>query len=151
MPLPRSSTKSSIVLVVELDLAAHQVADDRRALGHPEPQHAAGSRLEPAVARVAVVAGLAAGLGPLLDLFGRQVAVVGVTRIRTAAVAAAMWALAYALWKYGPSNVGSSDEMPIHANDSMIPSVHSGRLRASSVSSMRSTNVPPSRRASAQL
>ena len=33
----------------------------------------------------------------------------------------------------------------------MIPCVHSGRLRASSVSSMRSTNVPPTRLASAQL
>ena len=33
----------------------------------------------------------------------------------------------------------------------MIPCVHSGRPRASSVSSMRSTNRPPSRRASAQL
>ena len=33
----------------------------------------------------------------------------------------------------------------------MIPCVHSGRLRASSVSSIRSTNVPPLWRASAQL
>ena len=33
----------------------------------------------------------------------------------------------------------------------MIPWVHSGRLRASSVSSIRSTNVPPRRLASAQL
>ena len=41
--------------------------------------------------------------------------------------------------------------MPIHASASMIPCVHSGRLRASSVSSMRSTNVPPRCLASAQL
>ena len=65
--------------------------------------------------------------------------------------AAAMCARRTALWKYGPSNVGSSASMPIHASASMIPWVHSGRLRASSVSSMRSTNVPPRRWASAQL
>ena len=41
--------------------------------------------------------------------------------------------------------------MPIQASESMMPCVHSGRLRASSVSSMRSTNVPPVWRASAQL
>ena len=33
--------------------------------------------------------------------------------------------------------------MPIQASASTMPWVHSGRLRASSVSSMRSTNVPP--------
>ena len=33
----------------------------------------------------------------------------------------------------------------------MIPSVHSGRLRASSVSSIRRMNVPPCRRAKSQL
>ena len=33
----------------------------------------------------------------------------------------------------------------------MIPSVHSGRLRASSVSSMRRTNVPPCWRTKSQL
>src|SRR5262249_39314688 len=60
-------------------------------------------------------------------------------------------AAALSLWWYGPSNVGSLAEMPIHASASTIPCVHSGRLRASSVSSMRSTKRPPDRRASAQL
>src|SRR3954447_19603392 len=41
--------------------------------------------------------------------------------------------------------------MPIHASASMIPRVHSGRFRASSVSSMRNTNLPPNRLAKAQL
>ena len=33
----------------------------------------------------------------------------------------------------------------------MMPSIHSGRLRAASVSSIRSTSVPPDCRATAQL
>ena len=41
--------------------------------------------------------------------------------------------------------------MPIQASAEMMPSVHSGRLRAASVSSMRSTNRPPDCSASAQL
>src|ERR1019366_10635562 len=41
--------------------------------------------------------------------------------------------------------------MPNHSSAAMIPSVHSGRLRTSSVSSMRSTNVPPYWRAKSQL
>src|SRR5690606_28449698 len=41
--------------------------------------------------------------------------------------------------------------MPIQASAEMMPSVHSGRLRAASVSSMRSTNLPPDCWASAQL
>ncbi len=41
--------------------------------------------------------------------------------------------------------------MPIQARAEMIPSVHSGRLRAASVSSIRSTNLPPACSARAQL
>ena len=44
-------------------------------------------------------------------------------------------------WKYGPSYW--SAPMPSQAMALMMPSIHSGRLRAASVSSMRSTSVPP--------
>ncbi len=50
-------------------------------------------------------------------------------------------------WKYGPS----SGAIPNHDIAEMIPSVHSGRFLASSVSSIRSTNVPPRCRAKNQL
>ncbi len=50
-------------------------------------------------------------------------------------------------WKYGPS----SGAMPSQSSAAMMPAVHSGRLRASSVSSIRSTKVPPSRRTKSQL
>ncbi len=53
----------------------------------------------------------------------------------------------WADWKYGPS----SGAMPNQSMAEMIPSVHSGRFRVSSVSSMRNTNVPPHRRAKNQL
>jgi hypothetical protein len=57
------------------------------------------------------------------------------------------WASACADWKYGPS----SGAMPSQSSAVMIPSVHSVRLRSSSVSSMRRTNVPPCWRAKSQL
>src|SRR2546423_15449330 len=41
--------------------------------------------------------------------------------------------------------------MPSHAIASRIPCTHSGRLRAASVSSIRSTIVPPDCRANTQL
>src|SRR5580704_15976734 len=41
--------------------------------------------------------------------------------------------------------------MPSQSSAVMIPSVHSGRLRSSSVSSMRRTNVPPCWRTNSQL
>src|SRR5271167_4571648 len=50
-------------------------------------------------------------------------------------------------WKYGPS----SGAIPSQSSAAMIPSVHSGRLRASSVSSIRRMNVPPRRRTKSQL
>ena len=152
MPLPRSEHEVLDVLVVELDLTAHEVADDRRPVGHAEAQHPARPRFEATVARVAVVAGLAAGLGPLLDLArtsGRSSrrSPASNSRCRGFEVGVGVRAL-----EVRPlERAGRRREMPIHASDSMMPWVHSGRLRASSVSSMRSTNVPPSRRASAQL
>ncbi len=60
---------------------------------------------------------------------------------------AAACASSAADWKNGPS----SGAMPSQSRAEMIPSVHSGRLRASSVSSMRRMNVPPSRRTKSQL
>ena len=90
-------------------VAADDVVDDRHAVvGRPEAQHAARSGAEPAVARVPVVA--AAGRSPpwpLLDLLGREVAVVGEAALEQTASAAATWAAAKSLWKYGPSKVGS--------------------------------------------
>ena len=53
----------------------------------------------------------------------------------------------FADWKYGPS----SGAMPSQSSAAMIPSVHSGRLRASSVSSIRRMNVPPCCRTKSQL
>src|SRR3712207_157898 len=41
--------------------------------------------------------------------------------------------------------------MPIQSSAARIPSVHSGRLRAASVSSMRSTKTPPCCLANSQL
>src|SRR4051794_4370644 len=65
--------------VVELDLAPHEIAHDRDARGHTEPQHAMLARTEATVARPAAVAGQALLLGARLDLLGRHVAVVGVS------------------------------------------------------------------------
>ena len=50
-------------------------------------------------------------------------------------------------WKKGPS----SGAMPSQAMALMIPSVHSGLLRASSVSSIRRMNVPSCWRTKSQL
>ena len=44
-------------------------------------------------------------------------------------------------WRYGPSYW--SEVMPSQAIAARMPSVHSGLLREASVSSIRSTNVPP--------
>ena len=109
---------------VERDLAADDVVDDRDARRHAEAQDPAGPGPEPAVARVPVVARLARRLGPLLDLLGREVAVVGVTAPRTAAAPACTWATALALWKYGPSNmrvVGADAEPGEGVDDPLRP------------------------------
>ena len=150
MPLPRSSTKSSIVSLVERDLAADDVVDDGRApSGTRNRSTRPGPGPEAAVARVAVVARLALAPWPgpgSARGSGRSSRRGPSANSRSAA---ATWASALALWKYGPSNVGSSAPMPIQASASMMPCVHSGRLRASSVSSMRSTNraaEPPGQR-----
>ena len=79
------------------------------------------------------------------DLVGRQVAVVRVPRLvqPLAGGEVSVGVLALEMRPLEVRVVGA--EMPIQASASMMPCVHSGRLRASSVSSMRSTNVPPGR------
>ncbi len=80
-----ASTKSSIVALSNVTSPRTRSWTTVLAVGHPEPQHAPGPGPEPAVTRVAVVAGAAQRLRTLLDLLGGQVAVVGDALRRTAA------------------------------------------------------------------
>ena len=124
---------------------------DRALVGRAEAQRPAVAPGQPEVAAVPVVArrrvpGRRPCLGPRVDLLPGAAA--GVERAAAHSASMAAWCAApWADWKYGPS----SGAMPSHVSAAMIPSVHSGRLRSSSVSSIRRTNVPPCWRAKSQL
>ena len=77
VPLPRSSTKSSMASWSNSTSPRTTSRTTVVAVGHAEPQHPAGRRAEAAVTRVAVVALPAGRLRPLLDLLAGEIAVVG--------------------------------------------------------------------------
>ena len=149
-PSLRRITKSSIVSLANVGLAPDEVDDDgRRPRGRPEPQRATRPGPEVAVAAEAVVARRPAPLlGAGVDLLAGAVAVVGGPRLVQRRRRPRRGARRWCDWKYGPS---SPVEMPIQSRAREMPSVHSGRLRSASVSSMRRTNVPPCWRATIQL
>ena len=76
-PLPRSRTKSSSESWANVTSPRMASWTTVVPSGHAEPQDPAGTRLQAAVAGVAVVAGLAGLLGAGLDLLAGEVAVVG--------------------------------------------------------------------------
>ena len=83
LPSPRRITKSSIVSWATLDSTTNDVVDDGDAIvGSPEAHDDTGPILDIAISRPAVIAALEARFVVLgLDLFLRQVAVIGMARV----------------------------------------------------------------------
>ena len=77
VPLPRSSTKSSIVEWSKTTSPRTRSCTVVVSVGHSEAQHPSWRRAEATITGVTVVPAGSRCLGSLLDLLGREVAVVG--------------------------------------------------------------------------